>query len=245
MQQGSARQTGVNVTVDLSTGNHGLGLWMLLAFVVTFVVTRLVTRLIRSGRGPFRNMEVGGTHVHHEVYGILAMLVAGAIEFVYRPGAPGAQILAVLFGLGAALTLDEFALWLHLEDVYWAREGRKSVDAVFIAGAAGLLLLLGANPFAGSAGESRLGFALFLAFDVVLSVVTILKGKTALGVIGLFVPFVALVACLRLAKPDSPWAHWRYRPGSRSSRRSLRRYPIGRRTRMDALKDFFGGTPDE
>jgi hypothetical protein len=236
---------GVSVSVDLTSDNHGSALWMVLAFVVTFVVTRLVTRLIRSGKGPFGNLEVAGTHIHHEVYGIIAMLVAGAFEFAYRPASPAAQILAALFGAGAALTLDEFALWLHLEDVYWAREGRKSVDAVFIAGAAGLLLLLGANPFAGSAGESRLGFALVLAFNVVLSVVTILKGKTALGVIGMFVPFVALVACLRLAKPDSPWAHWRYRPGSRSSRRSLRRYPIGRHTRMDALKDFFGGTPDE
>jgi hypothetical protein len=245
MQQGSARQTGVNVTVDLSTGNHGLGLWMLLAFVVTFVVTRLVTRLIRSGRGPFRNMEVGGTHVHHEVYGILAMLVAGAIEFVYRPGAPGAQILAVLFGLGAALTLDEFALWLHLEDVYWAREGRKSVDAVFVAAGIGLLLLADINPLSGTAGESRLSLGITLAVNALLSVMAILKGKTTLGVIGLLVPFVSLVACLRLAKPGSPWARWRYRPDSRSARRSQRRYPPGRRTRMDAFKDFLGGTPDE
>ena len=231
------------ITVQLTTATNGFTLWMLLAFIVTFVVTRLVTRLIRSGRGPFRNVEVGGTHVHHEVYGIIAMLVSGAMEFAYRPGNPGGQILAVLFGAGAALTLDEFALWLHLEDVYWAHEGRKSVDAVFVAAACGLFLLAGANPFT-SNGDSHVVFGISLALNVLLAVVAILKGKTGLGVIGLLVPFVALVACLRLAKPGSPWARWRYRPDSRSARRSLRRYPPGRRTRMDRLKDFLGGTQD-
>ncbi|WP_225448060.1 hypothetical protein [Streptacidiphilus sp. P02-A3a] len=135
------------VTVVLTAADHAVASWMLLAFVVTFVLTRLITRLIRAGRGPFGNVEVGGTHVHHEVYGIMAMLVSGAVEFAYRPQTPGAQILGALFGAGAALTLDEFALWLHLEDVYWAREGRKSVDAVFVAAAAGLFLLIGGNPF--------------------------------------------------------------------------------------------------
>ncbi|QMU80723.1 hypothetical protein GXW83_33325 [Streptacidiphilus sp. PB12-B1b] len=218
---------------------------MMLAFIVTFVATRLVTRLIRSGRGPFRNMEVGDTHVHHEVYGIIAMLVAGAIEFTYQPGSPGGQILAVMFGLGAALTLDEFALWLHLDDVYWSREGRKSVDAVFIAAGVGLFLLAGINPLSGTAGENRISLAIGLAVNVLLSLVAILKGKHALGIIGLLVPFVALVACLRLAKPGSPWARWRYRPGSRGERRSRKRYPPGRRTRMDAFKDFLGGAPDD
>ena len=234
---------GASVTVVFDVANHGVGLWMLLAFVVTFVLTRLITRLIRSGRGPFRDMAVGGTHVHHEVYGIMVMLVTGAIEFSYRPHPPAAQILGALFGAGAALTLDEFALWLHLEDVYWAREGRKSVDAVFIAAAVGMTLLIGGNPFAAPSGESHLVFGLILAVNVLLCLGAILKGKTACGIIGLFVPFVALVGCLRLAKPGSPWARWRYRPDSRSNRRSLRRYPPGRHTRLDSLKDFFSGTP--
>ena len=97
--------------------------FMVLAFVVTFVVTRFVTHMIRTGRGPFRDNTVGGVHVHHAVYGIFLLLAAGALEFAYRPDPPGAQILAALFGAGAALTLDEFALWLHLDDVYWGPEG--------------------------------------------------------------------------------------------------------------------------
>ena len=230
-------------TVALTSADHGAATWMLLAFVVTFVLTRLITRLIRAGRGPFHDMAVGGTHVHHEVYGIIAMLVSGAVEFAYRPQTPGAQILGALFGAGAALTLDEFALWLHLEDVYWSSEGRKSVDAVFVAAAAGLFLLIGGNPFSNPDGQSHLVFGLALAVNLLLCLGSILKGKTTFGIIGLFVPFLALVGCLRLAKPRSPWARWRYPPDSRSARRSQQRYPPGRHTRLDSLKDFFGGTP--
>ncbi|MFF0413324.1 hypothetical protein ACFYUY_23150 [Kitasatospora sp. NPDC004745] len=235
----------VRIEVNLTVPNHGIGLWMLGAFVATFVGTRVITRLIRAGRGPFRDVQVGGTHVHHQVYGILAMLVAGAIEFAYRPDSPGVQVLAVLFGAGAALALDEYALWLHLEDVYWSREGRKSVDAAFLAVAVGLLLVAGFNPFsdAGSGTAAHLTFALVLLVNALMSAIAILKGKTATGVIGLLVSPVAMVACLRLAKPASPWARWRYPEGSRRAERALRRFPPGRRTRIDALKDFVGGVP--
>ncbi|RAJ41686.1 hypothetical protein K353_02797 [Kitasatospora sp. SolWspMP-SS2h] len=226
----------------LTVTSNSVALWMLTAFVVTFVVTRVVTRLIRSGRGPFRDVRVGGTHVHHAVFGIMAVLVAGALEFCYRPHSPLAQVLGALFGAGAALTLDEFALWLHLEDVYWAQEGRKSVDAVFIAVAVGVLLI-GDSPFTPDKDESPAAFAVVRGVQVLLSLGAILKGKTALGVIGLFVPLVALVAVGRLAKPTSPWARWRYPPDSRKAARSLARFPPGRRTRMDAVKDFLGGTP--
>jgi len=233
------------ITVVLPTADHGVASWMLLAFVVTFALTRLITRLIRAGRGPFGNIQVGGTHVHHEVYGIMAMLISGAIEFAYRPQTPGAQILGALFGAGAALTLDEFALWLHLEDVYWASEGRKSVDAVFVAAAAGFFLLLSGNPFSNPGGESHLVFGTILAVNLLLCLGAILKGKTTFGITGLFVRFLARIGCLRLAKPHSPWARWRYRPDSRSARRALHRFPPGRRTRLDSLKDFLGGTPQD
>ncbi|WP_084729636.1 hypothetical protein [Streptacidiphilus neutrinimicus] len=233
----------VGIYVIIEPPNHGLGLWMLGAFVLTFLGTRLITRMIRSGRGPFRDVEVGGTHLHHQVYGILGMLVAGAIEFAYRPGSPGAQILAVLFGSGAALALDEFALWLHLEDVYWSKEGRKSVDAVFLAVGVGLLLVAGFNPFADSGASSadHAAFAALLALNLLLSVGAILKGKTAMGVIGLLIPLLSAVAFVRLAKPTSPWARWRYQPGSRKAERAQHRYPLARRTRMDAVKDWIAG----
>ncbi|MGW4890855.1 hypothetical protein ACWEQL_01090 [Kitasatospora sp. NPDC004240] len=240
MRPSEAAEVEVNVIAP-----HGYGLWMVGAFVLTFLGTRAVTRMIRAGRGPFRDVSVGGTHVHHQVYGIFAMLVAGAIEFAYRPGTPGAQILAVMFGAGAALALDEFALWLHLEDVYWAREGRKSIDAAFLAGAVGLLLVAGFNPFSdvGPGLSGHLVFAAGMLINLALCVIAILKGKTALGVIGLMVPLVSVFAAGRLAKPGSPWARWRYPPDSRRDARARRRYPPDRRTRLDALKDFVGGTP--
>jgi hypothetical protein len=107
---------------------------MLAAFLLTFLATRLITKMIRSGRGPFRDTTLGGVHVHHQVYGIFLMLVAATGEFTYRPAPPWLQVLAVLFGIGAALTLDEFALWLNLKDVYWDSAGRISVDAALIFG---------------------------------------------------------------------------------------------------------------
>jgi len=120
--------------------------FMLIAFVVTFVVTRFVTHMIRDGRGPFRDNTMGGVHIHHEVYGIFLLLVAGALEFAYRPDPPGPQILATLFGIGAALTLDEFALWLLLKDVYWTPQGRLSVHAALLFGSL-LAVLSGGGRF--------------------------------------------------------------------------------------------------
>ena len=152
-----------DLVVDF-TGRRALMGWIVAAFLVTFLVTRAVTRAIRLGRGPFRNMNLGGVHVHHEVYGIFLLLGTGTAEFVYRPDGVGAGVLATLFGAGAALTLDEFALWLHLEDVYWSREDRSSVDAVLLAAVVGFMLLIGANPFDadGSRGEGVLALTVVL-----------------------------------------------------------------------------------
>jgi hypothetical protein len=127
---------------------RALAAWMVAAFLVTFLVTRFVTHAIRSGRGRFRNASMGGVHVHHQVYGIFLMLMTGAAEFTYRPDGPWVQVLAVLFGSGAVLTLDEFALWLRLDDVYWSEEGRASVDAVLVALVAACRLARPASPWA-------------------------------------------------------------------------------------------------
>jgi hypothetical protein len=233
------------VTVDLggAGGGQGAVAWMVGAFVVTVAVTRGIVRLIRSGKGPFRNTEVGGVHVHHQVYGIFLMLIAGAGEFVYRPDAPWLQVLAVVFGAGSALTLDEFALWLHLDDVYWTPEGRKSVDALLVATVVGVLLVLGARPFGDAAGQDRIAFAITIAVQLVCSLIAIVKGKIGLGVIGLIVPFLSVIAAIRLAKPQSPWAKRRYPPGSRRLERSSARYPPGRRNRWNRFTDLVGGAP--
>ncbi|MGY1711882.1 hypothetical protein ACI8AC_20490 [Geodermatophilus sp. SYSU D00758] len=225
------------------TGRRAVVAWLLAAFLVTFLVTRFVTRAIRTGRGPFRDTSVGGVHVHHEVYGIFLLLGTGMLEFTYRPDPPWLYVLAVLFGTGAALTLDEFALWLHLDDVYWAQEGRSSVDAVLVALVVGGLLLVGANPFDLDRGEGELALALTLAGNLAFAVVAILKGRTVLGVVGVFVPLVAAVAAVRLARPASPWARRWYPEGSRRRRRSAARFPPGRRTRWDALVDLFAVVP--
>lgn len=112
---------------------------ILLAFLITFVVVRLITHAIRRERFRFlRNLTPHGTHIHHLVWGILLLLITGYIAIAFDP-ASDRETLALLFGIGAALTLDEFALWLHLEDVYWAKQGRDSIDAVVIT--AGILAL--------------------------------------------------------------------------------------------------------
>jgi hypothetical protein len=215
--------------------------WMLASFLVTFLATRAITRAIRTGRGPFRNAKLGGVHVHHQVYGIFLLLGAGTAEFTYRPATPWSDLLAVLFGMGAALTLDEFALWLHLEDVYWEREGRSSVDAVLVAMIVGVLLLVGVNPFGDDSGASASVTAVGVVGNLGFALVAILKGRPVLGVIGVFVPFLALVAALRLARPTSPWARSRY--DDRRMARARRRFPPGRHTRWDRLVDVFAGTP--
>jgi hypothetical protein len=225
------------------TGRRALVVWLVSGFLVTFLVTRFVTHAIRSGRGPFRDASVGGVHVHHEVYGIFLLLGTGTVEFVYRPDGVWAGVLATLFGAGAALTLDEFALWLHLEDVYWSREGRSSVDAVLLAAVVGLLLLIGANPFDADDSRGEGVLALTVAVNLCFAVAAILKGRVVLGVLGVFVPLVAVVASARLARPASPWARRCYRADGRRAARARRRFPPGRRNRWDALVDLFAAVP--
>jgi hypothetical protein len=225
------------------TGRRVVVGWIVLSYLSTFLVTRLVTRAIRTGRGPFRNASVGGVHLHHEVYGIFLLLGTGLVQLTYRPGPPWLYLVAALFGVGAALTLDEFALWLHLEDVYWTREGRSSVDAVLVALVVGVLLLVGLNPFDAdhSGGEGVL--AATVVVNLGCALVAILKGRVILGVVGVFVPLVALVGAVRLARPHSPWARRWYAKGSARRRRSQERFPPGKRHRWDAVVDLFAVPP--
>jgi hypothetical protein len=105
-----------------------------LGFLITFAIVRIITISIRAGVGPFHNVSAGGTHIHHLVWGILILIVVGYI-WLFEVGVGSswiASVTAIAFGVGAALTLDEFALWLNLQDVYWDRQGRQSIDAVVI-----------------------------------------------------------------------------------------------------------------
>jgi hypothetical protein len=106
-----------------------------LGFLLTFAIVRGITYLIRVGVGPFHNVTTnGGLHIHHLVFGILILIAVGYVWLVELGVGSSwmASITAIVFGVGAALTLDEFALWLNLRDVYWERAGRASVDAVLI-----------------------------------------------------------------------------------------------------------------
>lgn len=124
------------------------------AFFVTFAIVRIIVHAIRAGRGPFHNVEVGSTHIHHLVFGILLLLLVGYLWLVQIgvERARGFRLTALAYGVGAALTLDEFALWLNLEDVYWAREGRESIDAVVLFGAF-LSISLWGGPFFAALGR--------------------------------------------------------------------------------------------
>ena len=113
------------------------------SFFTAFAATRGITHAIRRGVGPFRNVGVGGRHVHHLVFGIAGLLSSGYLWLVQIGTGDGnagddrlSKLTSVMYGAASAITLDEFALWLNLKDVYWAREGRESVDAVVLFGAA-------------------------------------------------------------------------------------------------------------
>ena len=109
---------------------------------------RGITHLIRAGIGPFHNVSSGGLHIHHLVWGILLLLVVGYVWLIEVGTGSNwiASVSATLYGVGAALTLDEFALWLNLQDVYWTSTGRQSIDAVLIF-AAGLSVGIWGGPF--------------------------------------------------------------------------------------------------
>lgn len=120
--------------------------FVLLSFLTTFVVTRALTYAMRSGRLRFvRSVKAGDTHIHHLVPGILLLLIAGYLGVAVDRSR--LEIVAIVFGIGAALTLDEFALWLHLRDVYWEREGRRSIDAVIITATILGIFLIGGQFF--------------------------------------------------------------------------------------------------
>src|SRR5204863_3944580 len=173
------------------------GFVLLAAFLVTFLFIRTSARLIRSPRVPWwpGSVKTGsGLHLHHLVWGIVLLLTTGFLGFAIGAGSPWHEILAAGFGVGAGLTLDEFALWVYLRDVYWTQEGRASLDAVVVATAIGGLIVLGIAPFdLSNNGSSVAGVAVSVAIVVALASVAIFKGKPLLGLVGIFIPVTSLV----------------------------------------------------
>ena len=111
-----------------------------LSFFLTLGTVRTITHLIRAGVGPFHDVVRGGQHIHHLVWGILLLLIVGYLWLAQIGTGTrdtslwAGRITALLFGVGAALTLDEFALWLNLADVYWSPQGRASIRAALFFG---------------------------------------------------------------------------------------------------------------
>src|SRR5271170_2046873 len=116
------------------------------AFFVTFAGVRAITHAIRAGRGPFKNITPGGRHIHHMTFGITGLLSVGylwLLEIGTNQQRGASRVTSLVYGSGAALTLDEFALWLNLEDDYWTTQGRESIDAVVLFGSLLTLSVLG------------------------------------------------------------------------------------------------------
>jgi len=223
-----------------------------IAFVVTFMVTRMITRMIRDGRGPFRNqVTASGTHIHHSVPGII-LLIIGAFTSVGGPDSLAWHCFAAIaVGVGTSLVLDEFALILHLQDVYWSGEGQLSVEAVSLTAACLGLALAGFSPFGVTdVGNFELTLRLtatgVLGADGVLAFVCVIKGKYRTALFGLFLPPVGLIGALRLARPSSIWARWRYR-GKRLERATRRAEDFDRRWAplQTGWANFIGGKPSQ
>src|SRR3954454_25122640 len=123
--------------LELDVGGGGVNVPLLVlfaAFVLTFLVTRTITRMIRAGSGPFHdNVSTSGVHVHHAVPGIILLVIGGFTAVATYTSSAWIIVAALLVGIDTLLVLDNFALILHLQDVYWPDEGRISVEMVSLA----------------------------------------------------------------------------------------------------------------
>src|SRR5438552_16794768 len=126
--------------IHIRQGGQELRLLAAVAFLLTFLATRVVTHLLLDERGG-GGIAVGPVHIHHMVIGLLLILIVGLLDLA----STAVRVRAALFGIGAALVLDEFALILNLADVYWAPQGRESIDAVVIFAAALVVIAFGGN----------------------------------------------------------------------------------------------------
>lgn len=237
----------------------------LIAFILTFFVTRTFVRLIRRratiGRPPRwwepRNIHIGSKHIHHVVVGVLMVMVSGVtmVALSVTGHEPEFTAGAIVFGIGAALVLDEYALILHLSDVYWEEDGQTSVDAVFAAVAVGGLLVLGLHPlmfFISLWHDTthslvlRAGLVFAMVLTLPLAVLVVLKGKVWTGLIGMFFVPLLFIGAIRLSRPQAPWARYLYMSRLDKMSRALQRERTLRRPVVRAklwLQSTIAGTP--
>jgi hypothetical protein len=237
----------------------------LIAFILTFFVTRTFVRLIRRRKGTSRtpqwweprNIHIGSKHIHHVVVGVVLVMISGItlVTLSVNGHEPEFTATAIIFGIGAALVLDEYALILHLSDVYWEEDGRTSVDAVFAAVAVGGLLVLGLHPlmFFISLWQDtthstvlRAAVVLAMALTLPLAVLVVLKGKVWTGLIGMFFVPLLFIGAIRLSRPQAPWARYLYMSRLNKMSRALQRERTLRRPVVRAklwLQYTIAGTP--
>ncbi|MFJ4831070.1 hypothetical protein ACIP79_14285 [Streptomyces sp. NPDC088747] len=224
----------------------------LASFVLTFLITRIIVRLIRAGKGPFGNMQAGGVHIHHVVPGVVLTVIGGFGSVASSRHGFGSAAFAVVFGIGTGLVLDEFALILHLDDVYWTEAGRQSVEVVVVTAALVGLALAGFLPFgvndlSQQELQDRGGAIVSILVNFAFALLALGKGKVRMAIFGVVIPFVAIVGAIRLARPGSPWAKRFYRRRPRARARStLRAFHHDRRWAGPSrvVQDWIGGKPD-
>jgi hypothetical protein len=237
---------------DLLASHERQGLFLVLVgFIGSFGFIRMSARLMRSPRVPWWPGSVvseSGVHLHHLVWGICLMIAAGTLGFTLWHS-PWWEICAGVFGIGAGLTIDEFALWIHLEDVYWAEKGRSSIDAMVIAAAGMCLVLVDARPFEVPTSPARTIGGVAVAIAVFAAVIVCFaKQRLYHGAIGFFLFPLALYGAFRLGKPGSLWARRFYgeRRPDKEARTEARFAPDRRTDRLkNRVRDALGGTTAE
>ena len=188
---------------------------ILIAFVCSFAFIRTSAHMIRAQVSwwPGNVQTKSGTHVHHLVWGILLLLTMGYLGIASDLGSPWMELVAIAFGIGMGLTLDEFALWLNLEDVYWQSKGRQSIDAVIVTSSLLVIALLGLQFWIDvwdavlvmlgfDRGSSWIAIPI-QAVGVALAVVCFRRGRKLAGMFGLFVPLVALIGAVAPARSSA------------------------------------------
>jgi hypothetical protein len=194
-------------------------------------------------------VSASGLHIHHAVPGVI-ILIVGAFLAVGASGEPGwAELAGVLVGIGTSLVLDEFALILRLDDVYWTQEGQISILMVGLTVALLGLVLIGADPFAVDFENDNLevgGAFLGIGISLTFVAITVFKGKYRLAPFAFLVPPVGLFGAIRLARPNSRWAKRRYnapkqqRAVERAEKFDARYGPLATR-----VANFVAGAPTE
>ena len=235
----------LNVLGDRPEPGRSAAFVVLVAFLVAFLAIRTSARLTRSVSWWPGGVEAGGVHLHHLVWGICLMMLCGFLAFAAPLESPWWTIEAAGFGVGAGFALDEFALWVRLQDVYWSEEGRASLDAVVVACAFAALVVLGTRPFGLDDPGSISGTAVAVVVVLALVIVCAAKGRAVHAAVGIFVPAIGALGAARLARPASPWARRLY--GEAKMARAERRFHAdGRVARVERrIGDAVAGAPSD